>query len=167
MERATFPPILVALVLAAAPAMTADLTGAPTVIDGDTLEVQGQRLDLYGVDAPEIDRTCAADGKTYPCGIVARAALMDLTAGASVECTIKRGDETGRVIATCLAGGYDLAAGMAHTGWGVAKRNLSERNVPVENRARKAGRGLWRGTFTPPWEWRKHQTRGSLEETAD
>jgi hypothetical protein len=37
MERATFPPILVALVLAAAPAMTADLTGAPTVIDGDTL----------------------------------------------------------------------------------------------------------------------------------
>lgn len=167
MTRAATLSILVALVLAAAPVRAADLTGAPTVIDGDTLEVQGQPIDLYGVDAPEIDQTCAAGGKTYPCGIVARAALMDLTAAATVECTVRRRDETGRVIATCLAGGYDLAEGMAHTGWGLADRTVTERYVPVETRAKEAARGLWRGTFVPPWEWRKRQARGSLNETTE
>jgi endonuclease YncB( thermonuclease family) len=167
MTRAATLSILVALVLAAPPVRAADLAGAPTVIDGDTLEVQGQPIDLYGVDAPEIDQTCAADGKTYPCGIVARAALMDLTAAATVVCTVRRRDDTGRVIATCLAGGYDLAEGMAHTGWGLADRKVTERYVPVETRAQKAARGLWRGTFVPPWEWRRRRARGSLEETAE
>ncbi|MEE9139262.1 MAG: thermonuclease family protein [Alphaproteobacteria bacterium] len=147
--------VVLILVLSVPLASHADMVGAPTVIDGDTLELQGRRFDLYGIDAPEIDQTCTAGDKSYPCGIVARAALMDLTAGASVECTVRAREEDGRTLATCLSDGYDLAEGLAHTGWGLADRKVTERYVPTESRARDAGRGLWRGTFTPPWEWRK------------
>ncbi len=41
-----------ALCLLATPAL-ADVAGVATVIDGDTIEVHGQRIRLHGIDAPE------------------------------------------------------------------------------------------------------------------
>ncbi len=31
----------------------ADITGKPRVIDGDTIEIAGERIRLHGIDAPE------------------------------------------------------------------------------------------------------------------
>jgi endonuclease YncB( thermonuclease family) len=36
-------------------ALAADLTGQASVIDGDTLEIHGARIRLWGIDAPETD----------------------------------------------------------------------------------------------------------------
>ena len=51
---------LAAFVLLMALPMTAqsDITGQPRVIDGDTLEIQGQRIRLHGIDAPEGKQLC-------------------------------------------------------------------------------------------------------------
>ncbi len=38
------------------PLAWADITGQPRVIDGDTLEIDGKRIRLHGIDAPEIRR---------------------------------------------------------------------------------------------------------------
>ncbi len=41
-----------ALVLFLSPVALADITGQPRVVDGDTLEVAGQRIRLHEIDAP-------------------------------------------------------------------------------------------------------------------
>ncbi|MCH7957523.1 MAG: thermonuclease family protein, partial [Proteobacteria bacterium] len=35
----------------------AEIVGKARVIDGDTLEIAGQRIDLHGIDAPENEQT--------------------------------------------------------------------------------------------------------------
>jgi endonuclease YncB( thermonuclease family) len=44
--------LIIVLCLLATPAL-ADLAGPASVIDGDTIEVHGQRIRLHGIDAPE------------------------------------------------------------------------------------------------------------------
>ncbi len=48
--------LLLALLLTLLPAVAlADVTGPAHVIDGDTIEVAGERIRLHGVAAPEMD----------------------------------------------------------------------------------------------------------------
>ena len=67
---ATLPTMLrLALLLTLLPALAlADVTGPPRVIDGDTIEVAGERIRLHGIDAPESRQTCRRDGTTWLCG---------------------------------------------------------------------------------------------------
>jgi endonuclease YncB( thermonuclease family) len=44
---------------------------------------------------------------------------------------------------------------MVLNGWALAYRRYSTDYVVEELTARKARRGIWRGEFVPPWEWRK------------
>ncbi len=136
----------------------AEMTGRPKIIDGDTIELQGQAIHLYGIDAPELGQACTIKERTYDCGMVARTALLDLTAGVAVTCKVVpaepgRAAEDGRT-GRCFAQGYDLSEGMAYTGWALALREVSERYLVFEERAQAAGRGLWKGRFVTPWDWR-------------
>ena len=53
----------------------ADMAGVASVIDGDTIEVHGQRIRLHGIDAPESRQLCRLDGKPWQCGKDAANAL--------------------------------------------------------------------------------------------
>ena len=55
--------------------------------------------------------------------------------------------------------GMELNAEMVRLGWALAYRPGSDpfprpKYERQEAEARAAGRGMWRGTFIPPWEWR-------------
>ena len=142
--------------LLATPALAKDVTGPARVIDGDTIEVAGERIRLHGIDAPESKQTCNWPGKTIPCGRLATLALMDLTAGAEVTCKTREKDRYGRWVAVCYdPDGFDLGRNMVHTGWALAYRQYSTDYVVTEDKAREAKRGMWKGEFVPPWEWRK------------
>jgi len=55
--------LIIAILIAVIPVSAlADITGPARVIDGDTIEVQGQRIQLHGIDAPEgHDGKCGAN----------------------------------------------------------------------------------------------------------
>ena len=56
--------VFAALLLLAPSVAVADITGKPRVIDGDTIEIAGERIRLHGIDAPESKQTCTdIDGK--------------------------------------------------------------------------------------------------------
>ena len=63
----------------------APLSGPARVVDGDSLEIGGQRIRLYGIDAPEGRQHCRdAQGQDYACGREAARALDTLSAGAAL-----------------------------------------------------------------------------------
>ena len=131
------------------------LVGPPEVILGDVLEVQGQRLRLVGIDAPEAGQNCALGERLYDCGLVSRSALLDLTAGVEVRCQVQ--SETGEALpqARCFAEDYDLSEGMVYTGWALADPEGGSAYQAFQQEAESKGHGLWRGRFVPPWDWVK------------
>ncbi len=74
--------------LAGAQLAGAEVAGPPRIIDGDSLEVQGRLIHLYGIDAPELGQACRIGKRAYDCGKIARTALLDLTAGVTVRCKL-------------------------------------------------------------------------------
>ena len=146
---------LIALAILVPSLAWADITGPVRVVDGDSLQVGDQQIRLHGIDAPEMKQTCRWPNKVIRCGMIARDAMLDLIAGAQVRCEQKDIDRYGRDVATCSAGGFDIGANMVHTGWALAYRRYSKQYVAIEERAEAAKRGMWRGEFVPPWEWRR------------
>lgn len=149
------------------PAHAADtLTGIPTVIDGDTIDIHGQRIRLHGIDAPESKQVCVSGGKEYRCGQKAALALSDRIGRGSVHCKAKDTDRYGRVIAVCFKGQEDLNGWLVSEGLAVAYRRYSQDYVTHEARARSMSVGLWAGEFIMPWDWRRGQRLASEQVSA-
>jgi endonuclease YncB( thermonuclease family) len=133
----------------------ADVTGTPSVIDGDTLDIRSARIRLHGIDAPESRQLCQKNGNSYPCGRQAALALNGLINRRSLRCEERDRDRYGRIVAICFLGDLDLNDWLVRQGHAVAYRRYSEDYVGAENAARAARRGIWDGEFELPWEWRK------------
>ena len=146
--------LLAMALLPAAPAAAEVVSGTAHVIDGDTLEIEGRRVRLHGIDAPELAQTCERDGETWACGEESARQLASIADAQQVECTGDEIDAYGRLVATCSAGYTELNATMVETGWATAYRSYSQAYVAAETRARGNGQGLWRSTFTLPETYR-------------
>ncbi len=154
--------LTLALILIATPAL-ADVAGTAAVIDGDTIEVHGQRIRLHGIDAPESLQVCRRDGKPWQCGKDAANALADKIARRPVTCEDLGRDRYKRIIGRCAVAGEDMGEWMVSQGLALAYRRYSLDYVDEEATARTARRGIWAGEFVKPWEW----PRGKRLDTGD
>ncbi|WP_244483281.1 thermonuclease family protein [Mesorhizobium sp. 1M-11] len=133
------------------------IVGVASVVDGDTIEIHGQRIRLNGIDAPESRQLCLdAGGKKYRCGQKAALALSDfLDAHRPTSCVEVDRDRYRRAVAVCTAGGHDIAEWMVRQGHALDWPRYSDgAYAPAERDARAAERGMWAGSFARPWEWR-------------
>ena len=102
--RTIFAAVILFLAL---PALAQDLIGPADIIDGDTIDVQGVRVRLWGIDAPEAG-TVAGDAAT--------AFLRDLMDGETVSCRDTGGRSYRRIVAQCFIGDLDIADALVDAG---------------------------------------------------
>lgn len=151
--------------LSAAPSDTATVAGPARAVDGDTLDVAGQRVRLEGIDAPEYAQSCArAWIGSWECGKQAHRTLAKLVAGQTVTCQSKGQDKYGRMLGLCHVGGTDINAEMVRRGLAWAFVKYSSTYVAAEAEAKAAAAGIWQGSAEPAWVYRDR--RWSLAEQA-
>lgn len=140
---------LFALALSWAPGTAvAAAPGNVSARDGDTIIVDGQAYDLADIKAPPLGRTCRINGHERDCGRIARSALLDLAAAATVTCTPVSAGTTPTF--RCKANGYDLSEGMLHFGWAVHRAGAPARYRQVMQQSRAKRHGFWAADNPPP-----------------
>jgi endonuclease YncB( thermonuclease family) len=137
-------------------ALSADLIGQASIIDGDTIEIHGTRIRLWGIDAPEHDQLCRGDDSLpYLCGAKAANDLDAFIAHRPVSCAAVGRDQYGRTVATCAVGGVDLGEWLVGQGLALDWPHYSHGRYSAAQRvAEGAQRGIWSGSFVRPWDYR-------------
>jgi endonuclease YncB( thermonuclease family) len=145
-----------ALYVLAQPAFADNLAGQASIIDGDTLDILGTRIRLWGIDAPESDQSCRGeDSVPYPCGTKAAGSLESFLNKRPIDCVPVSLDQYGQTFAVCSVDGVDLADWLVRNGmaldWPQYSRGKYDR---AERDAEHAGRGIWQGSYVEPWLFR-------------
>lgn len=123
---------------------------APAVHDGDTIRCGGERVRLWGMDAPELAGSprCRRDtgwacGTAMAWGEAARRRLLKLTTG-RVECARVDQDRYGRTVARCTSAGVDLGGELVREG--LARdytRYSGGAYLAAEARAHRSALAMW------------------------
>lgn len=136
-----FLTLLSTLVVLSSPALA-----AVEIVDGDTLRVDGERVRLWGIDAPERAQLCRIAGRDEPIGREATEALRSILARGELRCETKDRDRYGRTVADCRAGQVSVSDAMVRSGWAWAlPRYSKDRYLSAQEEAERAGRGVWAG----------------------
>jgi endonuclease YncB( thermonuclease family) len=146
LSRASLAASATALLLACAiaPAAAETIAGRATVIDGETLEIRGARIRLFGIETPADDHVCArTDDNRWRCGPRTLTALDELLEEAIVSCTSRERDPLGRLIASCSVGPIDLSLWLLRNGFARAPAAAAGRYRQAESEAKAARRGIW------------------------
>ena len=146
------------------PANCETISGKALVIDGDTIKIDSNKIRLFGIDAPEKKQKCKkiflsiyifSFDKSYDCGTISTNKLKNKIKDHTVTCKSKGKDRYKRIIAECFKNKTNLNLWLVRNGYAVAYTKYSKKYLPEQNLAKKENKGLWRGQFEMPWDWRK------------
>jgi endonuclease YncB( thermonuclease family) len=133
-----------------------EISGVPSITDGDTIKILNKRIRFNGIDTPEKKQICSKNLKEYSCGQEATNVLIKKIDGNPVTCKVQdKLDRYKRYIGVCFLGEVDLNKWMVRNGYAVAYRRYSKDYIEDENYAKKNKIGLWSGYFIHPEKWRK------------
>lgn len=146
------------------------IAGPARVVDGDTIAIGDVRIRLEGIDAPELDQSCAKAGigqwfrATWKCGRDSAAHVERLVRDRTVDCESRGKDAYGRVLGVCRVEGLEINADLVRQGLAWAFVKYSQRYTAIEGEARAAKRGIWQAETTPAWTWRAERWQAAQVE---
>ena len=143
--------LLILATASQAPAATA------TVKDGATLQVANVTFRLDGIDAPPVDQMCIDEhADSWACGVEARDQLIALIGGKQVRCGDLGPDPASRKrrVGLCIVDGESNNLSQLRVQKGFALADAKGKLKPDEMVAKDDKRGLWRGCFATPADFR-------------
>ena len=147
--------ICVILFLTSTNSFSKTIIGNARVIDGDTININNNKIRLHGIDAPETKQTCKLDSVDWFCGKQSTEELKKIINDQSVECTVSDIDIYNRYVAICLVNELNLNQWMVKNGWAIAYRYYSTDYIIEEKYARDNKLGIWKSEFLKPYQYRK------------
>jgi endonuclease YncB( thermonuclease family) len=156
--------ILILLIFAASQSFAA----SPIVRDGGTIELTDATYRLDGIDAPAFDQLCIDDhADSWTCGVEARDQLASLIGGREVHCEDLGTDATtkNRHVGICTVEGETVSLNQLLVRQGFAlnfEPSAKGRFREDEAGAKDNRRGLWKGCFAAPQEFRGGKKDGAL-----
>lgn len=140
----------------AGPGLANSIAGQASVIDGDTIEIRGERIRLVSIDAPESRQPCFdREGRAWRCGQQAALALSDFIARRPVTCRSQGKDRYRRILGNCSVANVSLSGWMIENGWAVPYYDRDDSHAEAAGRAKAGQRGIWVGDFDKPSDWRR------------
>lgn len=131
---------------AVAPQTAPKLYYRVTVRDGGTLQSDSVVIKLAGIAARDDEAKCkGANGKAWPCGAAAKAALTRLIHARAVTCEVPKHGTPSDIVARCSVADTDLSSWMVRQGWAEPKDPKEPALAKAAAAARKDKLGLWRG----------------------
>jgi endonuclease YncB( thermonuclease family) len=138
------------------------------VRDGDTIQLAGVTYRLDGIDAPEFDQICIDEhAEPWTCGVQARDQLADLIGKRSIRC-----DDLGPYkafnkwrVGICTVDGEAASLNrlMVRQGFALnSESNGKPRFAEDETGARDNLRGIWKGCFVAPRDFRHLKKSAAL-----
>tara|TARA_B100001996_G_scaffold267690_1_gene209183 strand:- start:502 stop:978 length:477 start_codon:yes stop_codon:yes gene_type:complete len=148
--------ICVILFLTSTNSFSKTIIGNARVIDGDTININNNKIRLHGIDAPETKQTCKLDSVDWFCGKQSTEELKKIINNQSLECTVSDIDIYNRYVAICLVNELNLNQWMVKNGWAIAYRYYSTDYIIEEKYARDNKIGIWKSEFLKPYQYRKN-----------
>jgi endonuclease YncB( thermonuclease family) len=139
-----------------------------TVRDGSTLQLGNVAFRLDGIDTPAFDQLCIDEhADSWTCGIEAREQLTKLIGGRQVRCDDLGVDPTfkKRRLGVCKVEGETTSLSQLLVRQGFALNvdsSATGRFKTDEARAKEDRKGLWKGCFAAPQEFRRGKKDGAL-----
>jgi endonuclease YncB( thermonuclease family) len=138
------------------------------VRDGNAIQLGDVFYRLDGIDAPEFDQICIDEhADAWACGVEARDQLAKLIGGRAVRCADLGPDASYRKrhIGTCTVDGETASLNQLLVRQGFAQNfepSARGRFKDDEADAKNNRRGLWKGCFVAPQEFRRGRKDGAL-----
>ena len=125
------------------------------IIDGDTINLNGEKIRFNGIDTPELKQTCNKNNEIILCGIEARKLWIEKIGKNKVQCIREGKDQYKRTLAECFVNDLSLSTYLVRKGYAFAYRKYSTKFVGDEDYARLNNLGMWSMKFEYPWDYRK------------
>jgi len=145
-----------AVALIATQVRASEVAGAAKVVDSTVIEIEGQRIMLFGIDSVMRKQVCTIEGKIWQCWAAAVRDLQTLVDQGPAVCeVVGEPDAYGRLLGRCTINGKSLNEELVRGGYAVARPSETTEYVAAEVEAKGKKLGLWQGQFLRPSEFRR------------